>query len=261
MCSDQKKRASVACRTWRAPKKASQQASKMRTDTISTTLTKDWAGPRTTLAFTGHVRSEGKYEAGTHLRCVCLNTIPCTAEGAAAAPKTRYSVTVIEIPKGGTSYAPYKKSKDGKAVREKTAQPLAEVAPAGTSVKLYSFAKTKNNMEKGPRDENLTFTIRCGQTLTFYLNDWMFGADRNVFQEGVDSIPAYSMVDFIISSTNNEDPKGYGFKINRIVPHASTLYSYMTPSALMALPSNKDTARAQYDAHALVSYWPHLLSW
>ena len=224
----------------------------MSTNSVSPTLVKDWSGPRTAACFTGHMRAEGQYEAGTHLRCVCLNAIPCTAEGAAAAPKTRYSVCVLEIPKVGTSYAPYKKSKDGKAVREKTALNLAELAPGGDAVKIYSFSKTKSNMEKGPRDEELTFTIRRGQTLTFYLNDWMFGADRNVFAEGVDVLPAYSIVDFIVSPTNNEDPKGYGFKINRIVPHASSLYSYMTPNALMALPSDKDAARAEYDIYAQV---------
>jgi peptidyl-tRNA hydrolase len=64
-------------------------------------------------------------------------------------------------------------------------------------------------MEKGPRDDDMHFTLRVGQTITVMLKNFMYGGDRDVFSndKGYTEIPPFSMVDLVVSPTNNDDPK------------------------------------------------------
>ena len=135
--------------------------------------------------------------------------IPCTQAKFDENPKVRVNVTILGMGKLGTSYAPFKaKGKDGKSVRERTAQNLAE-AVGSNAVKIYSFSKVKSNMEKGPRDDDMHFTLQPGQTLTFMLRDFMYTGERDVFanDNGDVEIPPFAIMDIVVSPTNNEDPK------------------------------------------------------
>ena len=172
---------------------------------------KDFAPPRTKNVFTGHVAQPGPYQSGTYLRCVNVGApIPCTEEKFSAAnPKLRYAFTILGIAKVSTSSAPFtKKGKDGKSTRDKSAKNLAEaVGPDG--VKIYAFSKVKSNMDKGPRDEEMHFTLRVGQTITMCLRDFMFSGERDVFgnDKGYTEIPPFAVMDVVVSPTNNEDPR------------------------------------------------------
>ena len=171
----------------------------------------DWAMPRISPSFIGHVReSTGTYQAGTYIRCVNIGgAVPCTLDKFNANPKVRLVASVLHISKIGTSYAPFKtKGKDGKSIRDKTAQNLAE--PVGSNgVKIYSYGKVKSNMEKGPRDDSMYFNLQVGQTITCMLRDFMYNGERDVFanDQGDAEIPPFAVMDIVISPTNNEDPK------------------------------------------------------
>ena len=152
----------------------------------------------------------GPYQAGTYLRAVNVGgPIPCTLDKFKEKDKQRVVMTILGVSKVGSSYAPFKaKGKDGKSVRDKTAKNLAEM-DGPNAVRIYSFGKVKSNMETGPRDEDMHFTLRVGQTVTFMLRDFMYTGEKDVFanDRGVTEIPTFAVMDLVVSPTNNEDPK------------------------------------------------------
>jgi len=62
-------------------------------------------------------------------------------------------------------------------------------------------------------------------------------------------IPAFTVVDVVVAPTHNQTD-GWGCKLVRMVPHDSSLYSYMTPAALDLLPHSEAEALQFYEAMA-----------
>ena len=105
-------------------------------------------------------------------------------------------------------------------------------------VTAYNFEKAPSNMDKGKRDEESFTQMRVGHVFTCFLNDFHFSAEKkDLFPAGVDEIPAHSIVDLHIAVTHNNS-NGYGVKLVKIVPHVSSLYSYVFPSSLGLVPAN-----------------------
>ena len=112
------------------------------------------------------------------------------------------------------------------------------------SVKMYNFHKANSNFDKGDRDESSVSVLAVGQVLSFGLSEYTFGGDKPMFPEGTRGfIDPNSVVDLILTPSHNQSG-GYGCKMSKVIPHASTLYSYMQPAGLESLKGGADAARA-----------------
>ena len=168
--------------------------------------------------------------AGTVMRAMTLNTMPCTHAAFLEHGKGRASFVIVGFMHKGWGYAPYKKpSKNAKPGKAPTALPLFEDDPCEPGVmKMYNFHKAGNNMDKGERDPESLSVLRVAQTLSFHLSEFMFGDEKAtpVFPTDRAFIPAYTMVDIVVAPGHNKSD-GFGCKLNRVIPHHSTLYSYV----------------------------------
>lgn len=217
----------------------------------------DWSHPRTAHSFTGYVPEGGGKVAGLVVHVAMHTPFPTTEEDRVSSNIKRIAGTVLAIAKVGFMRAPYKKpsAKQGKApAKDKSldarAQPLLEVDQVSQSggevlsVRLYNFVKANSNFDRGDRDEAYS-TVRVGQMLTFALTEYTFGSDgdRRVFPEEVRGVlPAGTVVELVLNPSHNNS-NGYGCKFSRARALPQSLYSYMTPGALEALP--RTAAEAQ----------------
>jgi hypothetical protein len=208
----------------------------------------DWSHPRTAHSFTGYVGDGGNKVAGLVVHLAMHTPFPTTEDDRISSGAKRIAGTVVAIAKVGFMKAPYKKpsGKPGKpAAKDKAlearAQSLIEVDEVGggtgevLSVRLYNFAKANSNFDRGDRDDASASRVRVGQVLTFALTEYTFG-EKQIFPEGVSGVlPANSVVEVVLNPSHNNS-NGYGCKLvkARALPHS--LYSYMRPSALEALP-------------------------
>jgi hypothetical protein len=210
---------------------------------------RDWNKPRTAAQHIGYL-ADGNNPTGLIVRLVTHSLVPMTAAEMAEHKSKRIVGTILSFPKLGFVSAPY--SKKAKAGKESQAQPKRLLEPASvndhgevTSVRVYGFHKVNSNYDKGARDDEFVSTLTLGQTLTFYLNEFMFDTkEKNVFPEGTSgSIPAYSVIEVQLNPSHNQS-KGYGLKIAKITPQAPTLYSYVGTSGFQALTRTADQAAA-----------------
>ena len=109
----------------------------------------------------------------------------------------------------------------------------------GQSVKMYSFIK--DGLSKGERVDSSCATIASGQTYRISLKDFMFEAkkqeDQQVFPPNLDVIPAFTVVEIMISPSHTEPfESGYAFHLSRIRPCDFSLYSLHAPLGLGLLP-------------------------
>ena len=208
----------------------------------------DWTPPRTAHAFTGYfVDPAAPKPAGLVVRMVTHTPIPVTAADLEASSQKRIIATILAFPKLGFANAPYKKAgknapaKRAPAAPEAPPLPLLEVITRTgdgqpESVRVYNFHKANSNFDKGDRDSESTSELRVGQVLTFYLNEYTF--EKETFPAHLaGAIAPFTVLDVILNPSHNASG-GYGVKVARIAPHASTLYSYMTPAALERLPGD-----------------------
>ena len=87
----------------------------------------------------------------------------------------------------------------------------------------------------------------AGDVLTFWMNSWLYNGEKQIFPEGIEWIPAYTVLELHLNTTHNQTD-GYGCKIAKIGIHASSLYSYMTPYWLGYFPSGLDAAEIKVAA-------------
>jgi len=211
---------------------------------------KDWTRPRTAQQHVAYLQ-DGQNPTGLIVRMVTHGPIPTTAADQAELKAKRFVGTVLSFPKLGYVSAPYsKKAKAG--AKDPSVQPkrLLEAVSTGqfgeaTSVRVFGFHKANSNFDKGARDEEFVSTLRLGQTLTFYLNEFMFDAkEKAVFPEGCPGvIPPYTVVELQLNPSHNQS-KGYGLKIAKITPQGPTLYSYMSSPGFQALTRGPEEAAA-----------------
>lgn len=63
------------------------------------------------------------------------------------------------------------------------------------------------------------------------------GEPQLIFPTDVQTIPEFRVVDLqIMSSHSGNTDKGYGIKLQKVTLHPTTLYSYLTPHSLLAMP-------------------------
>jgi hypothetical protein len=218
--------------------------------TTSMSARKDWVPPRTAQQHVSYLQ-DGQNPTGLIVRMVVHGPIPTTAAEQADLKVKRIVGTVLSFPKLGFVSAPY--AKKAKAGKDQQAQPKRLLEPATTSqygevtsVRVYGFHKVNSNFDKGPRDDDFVSTLRLGQTLTFYLNEFMYDTSekKTVFAEGSPPvIPAYSVIEMQLNPSHNQ-AKGYGLKIARITPQGPTLYSYVGGQGFQALTRTAEEASA-----------------
>lgn len=194
---------------------------------------------------------DGNNPTGLIVRLVTHGPIPTTAAELERIKAKRIVGTVVAFPKLGFVSAPYSK-KAKAAAKDAQAQPKRLLEPSATglygevtSVRVYGFHKANSNFDKGARDDDFASTLHLGQTLTFYLNEFMFETkEKAVFPEGVEGvIPPFSVVEVQLNPSHNQS-KGYGLKIAKITPQGPTLYSYAGSSAFQALARTPEQALA-----------------
>ncbi len=111
------------------------------------------------------------------------------------------------------------------------------------SVKMYNFHKASSNFDKGDRDDSSVSVVSVGQVMSFGLSEYTFGGDKPLFPEGMKGfIEPNTVVDLVLNPSHNQ-AGGYGCKMNKVSPHASSLYSYMKPSGLEMLRGTAESAR------------------
>jgi hypothetical protein len=213
------------------------------------TTRNDWNHPRTAQQHIGYLQ-DGQNPMGLIVRLVTHSLIPTTAADQADYKAKRIVGTVLSFPKLGFVSAPY--AKKAKAGKDQPVQPkrLLEPLTVGqygevTSVKVYGFHKANSNYDKGPRDDDFCSTLRLGQTLTFYLNEFMFDTkEKAVFPEGMTGvIPPYSVIEVQLNPSHNQS-SGYGLKVAKITPQGPTLYSYLGSQGFQALARTAEQAAA-----------------
>jgi hypothetical protein len=135
--------------------------------------------------------------------------------------------TIIRPLAAGWGGAPYKQSQ--KNVGSKKLSDLTKGGPDGPVMKMYAFEKTSNNMEKGPRCDDLSFEIQTGNTFNFWLDEKRLdeaSLKRSIV--GLDRIEALTVCEIMITSKNSEGAgKGSGCKISEVRPCPFSLYSCM----------------------------------
>jgi hypothetical protein len=151
--------------------------------------------------------------------------------------------TIIRPLAAGWGAAPYKQNQ--KNVGQKKLYELSK-GPGlqGPTMKMYSFEKVSNNMEKGPRCDDIAFEIVTGNTFNFWLDEKRL--DDNSLKRainGIDRIEALTVCEIQITSRNNDGAaKGSTCKISEIRPCSFTLYSCMDD--IERFPSNLADARS-----------------
>jgi hypothetical protein len=208
----------------------------------------DWARPRTAAQHVGYLQ-DGNNPTGLIVRMVTHGLIPTTAADQADLKVKRFVGTILSFPKLGFVSAPYtKKAKSGKDQPGHPKRLLEAADVVGgevVSVDVYGYNKVNSNYDKGPRDDEHRSRLRVGQTLTFYLNEFMFDTkEKAVFPEGIPGvIPAYSVVEVQLNPSHNQS-NGYGLKVAKITPQGPTLYSYFSTPGFQALYRSPEAAAA-----------------
>jgi hypothetical protein len=135
--------------------------------------------------------------------------------------------TLLRPISSGWSSAPYKKNQKGVRTSK-----LSEMAGGPQpAVRFYSFQKVSNNMEKGPRCDDISFELRAGNVLNFWLDEKRLDDVKRIIDKDITKIDPFTVCEIQISPNNNEAVgKGYGCKIATIKICDFTLYSCVAVS-------------------------------
>ena len=143
--------------------------------------------------------------------------------------KIPHRMTIIRPLQSGWSAVPYKKNQTG--VMTKRISEMSASSETGAVIKMYSFEKGGSNMEKGSRRDDLTFEIRNGNVLNFWLDDQRLAQMQRDQPSLPNVIPAFTVCEIQIAPKNTEGAlKGSGCKIVDIKPKSFTLHSCMEVS-------------------------------
>ena len=145
-------------------------------------------------------------------------------------------MTLLRPLAAGWVGAPYKQGQKGVRTSK-----LSEMI-AG-AVRFYSFEKVANNNEKGPRCDDITFELRGGDTLNFWIDDKRLDEVKRGLPDGLTKIEPFSVCEVLIAPRNSTaTAKGSGCKITNVKPSSFTLYSCMQD--IEELPTTYVDARA-----------------
>ena len=129
--------------------------------------------------------------------------------------------TVIRPVSVGWGAAPY--SKSAKSIGAKR---LSELVPSanGPSLTMWAYEKVANNMEKGPRVEDMTWEIKTGNTLVYWLDEQRVREVKDNLH--IDRIEEFTVCEVVVAPKSNESAaKGSGVKIVEVRPCQFSLYS------------------------------------
>ena len=145
-------------------------------------------------------------------------------------------ITLIRPLAAGWAGAPYKQGQKGVRTSK-----LSEMV-AGNAMRFYSFEKVANNSEKGPRCDDITFELRAGDTLNFWIDEKRLEEVKRGLPEELTRIEAFTVCEILIASRNSAaTEKNSGCKIANVKPCSFTLYSCMAD--VEGFPSNYVDAR------------------
>jgi hypothetical protein len=143
--------------------------------------------------------------------------------------KIPHRFTILRPLQPGWGAAPYKKNQKG--VSTKRLSEMSTIAEGGPVIKMYSFDKGSSNMEKGPRRDDLSFELRAGNALNFWLDDQRVAQIRKDQPTLPDSVAAFTVCEIHVASKNGDGvAKGSGCKIVDVKPKPFTLHSCMDVS-------------------------------
>ena len=122
----------------------------------------------------------------------------------------------------------------------------------GQSVEVYSFHK-EGQQSKGERIDDAVSVVASGQTFKIRVQSFMFEEKKNqqnVFPLDMDVIPAFSVVEVMISASHGKQfEDGWGIGISRVRQCDFSLYSMQTPLGLGLLASSYEDSVRQAEAH------------
>jgi hypothetical protein len=179
------------------------------------------------LEYVGPMGRLGAGRGGQHSKFLCMlaNELPCKQfETGKNGYKKMLTMAVLGVRSVGRASVPYGLSdKKTKEMREKYGEEglknKALYVREGDSVLLYSFVKD-GNKSKGPRLEQeggkAVGKISAGWCLTMGLHQWMYSGEAKMFPEGVDVLPAFSLVEVEVASEGDLNP--YFLKVRKIEP-------------------------------------------
>lgn len=150
-------------------------------------------------------------------------------------PPTR--VTLLRPLQAGWASAPYKQGQKLRGSR------LYE--PINGGIKFFAFEKVSNNMEKGPRSDDVSYEIHVGDTLNMWLDEKRLDeVKRDMLDDTILKIDPFTVCVVTICTRNIEGAgKGRGCKIASLRPCDFTLYSCVQD--LDTFPTTLADARTQ----------------
>lgn len=121
----------------------------------------------------------------------------------------------------------------------------------GQSVLAYAFSK--DGQSKGERQDDMVSQIASGQTYKFRLHDFLYEEKKNmpqVFPPEVEVIPAFSVVEVMISPSNSKQyEEGWGIGISQVRTCNFSLYSLQQPLGLGLLSHTYEDSVHQAEGH------------
>jgi hypothetical protein len=140
--------------------------------------------------------------------------------------KVPHRFTIIRPLQAGWAGAPYKQNQKG--VATKRLSEISGTSDMGPVIKMYSFDKGATNMEKGSRRDELSFELRSGIVLNFWLDEQRLQQMKKNQPSLPEIIPMFTLCEIQVSPKNADGVvKGSGCKIVDVKPKSFTLHSCM----------------------------------
>ena len=176
------------------------------------------------------------------------NTISFERETYRGNKKIPTRLTIIRPLTAGWAAAPYKQNQ--KSVKTSRLSEITQNQETGPVIKFYSFEKVSNNMEKGPRCDDITFELTTGNALNFWMDEKRLEEMRKTTPDGLIRIEPFTLCEIHIAPKNKDGAaKGAGCKIVEVRPASFTLYSCVQD--IERFPPTVADARAALLKHQL----------
>jgi hypothetical protein len=159
--------------------------------------------------------------------------------------------TIIRPLSTGWGAAPYKQNT--KMIGAKRLSELTFQTAQQPVMKMWPFEKVTSNMEKGPRCDDISWELKTGNTLVFWLDEQRVREIRE--KQNIEKIDAFTVCEIQVAVRNTESAaKGSGVKIVEIKPCEFSLYSCMHDLDFFA-PTLADARTQELQTQQL---YPHI---
>lgn len=149
--------------------------------------------------------------------------------------------TIIRPLTAGWAAAPYKQGQKG----VKTSKLSELLGGNNLATKFYAYEKLPNNMEKGPRCEDITFELRATNTLNFWLDEKRLDELKKTLNPELTKIEPFTLCEIQVAPRNREavTTKNSGCKIVEVQPSPYTLHSCIQVSRIHVLVAKFNLTR------------------